>query len=77
MLLNFTNSPANQGKQQFNIIEEFSSLTGARKMLVCDHLFVEGRAVYEKTVKVLWPQAQSADIKKLEKFLHLLRKTAH
>ena len=77
MLLNFANSPANQGNQQFNIIEEFSALAGARKMLVCDHLFVEGRAVFEKTVKVLWPQAQAADIKKLEKFLHLLRKTAH
>lgn len=76
MLLNFANSPARQ-TADFNIIEEFSTLSGARKMLLCDHLFVEGRPVFEKTVRVLWPQAQAADMKKLEKFLHLLRKTAH
>lgn len=76
MLLNFTNHHQVQ-ENTFNVIEEFSMLSGARKMLLCDHLFIEGRPVFEKTVKVLWPQAQAQDIKKLEKFLQLLRKTAH
>jgi hypothetical protein len=45
-------------------------------MLLCDHLFFEGPVTFQKTVELLWPEAQSADIAKLEKFLVLLRRTA-
>lgn len=60
-----------------NIIEEFAGLSAQRKMLLCDHLFTESYATYQATVKLLWPGATSKDTKKLEKFLILLRKTAH
>ncbi len=63
--------------QSFNIIEEFAALEGRNKMLLCDHLFIEGRHTFTRTVQLLWEKAQTQDIKKLENFLHLLRKTAH
>ncbi len=37
----------------------------------------EGRQTFQNTVKLLWPEAGSGDMKKLEKFLFLLKKTAH
>ncbi|MDB2682987.1 hypothetical protein N9Z27_01900 [Alphaproteobacteria bacterium] len=61
----------------FYIIEEFAALESARKMLLCDHLFVDGYDTFYKTVELLWPQAKYADTKKLEKFLILLKNTAH
>jgi len=66
-----------QADEPFNIIEEFSALNGKRKILLCDHLFIEGRTTFENTVKLLWGEAQQSDIRKLEKFLQLLKKAAH
>lgn len=64
-------------EQSFNIIEEFAALSPKRKVLLCDHLFIEGRPVFENTVILLWPEASLKDMNKLEKFLLLLRRTAH
>lgn len=61
----------------FNIIEEFSSLTPRRKVLLCDHLFTEGRQAFYNTVELLWPQSNTADAKRLEKFLFSLRNRSH
>jgi len=61
----------------FNIIEEFSSLTPRRKVLLCDHLFTEGRQAFYNTVELLWPQSNNADAKRLEKFLFSLRNRSH
>ena len=66
-----------KAQEPFNIIEEFAALSPKRKMLLCDHLFAEGRHTYNQTVKLLWPEAQPKDMKKLEKFLILLKKAAH
>ena len=63
--------------QGFNIIEEFSALTPRRKVLLCDHLFTEGRQAFYNTVELLWPKAATADAKKLEKFLFSLRNRSH
>lgn len=64
-------------QQPFNIIEEFAALSPKRKVLLCDHLFASGRNTFEKTVTLLWPEAQPRDMKKLEKFLFILKQTAH
>ena len=64
-------------RRPFNILEEFSALSPKRKILLCDHLFVNGRPVFAKTVNLLWPEAVDADIKKLEGFLSALKKRAH
>ncbi len=64
-------------RHAFNIIEEFAALSPARKMALCDCLFVEGRESYEKATKVLWSQATPQDTKKLENFLILLKGAAH
>ncbi len=66
-----------QAQQPFNIVQEFAALSAKRKVLLCDHLFAEGRQAFQNTVRLLWPEAGSGDMKKLEKFLFLLRKTAH
>lgn len=63
--------------RSFNIVEEFSALTPRRKVLLCDHLFTEGRQAFYNTVEILWPQASAADAKKLEKFLFSLRNRSH
>ena len=64
-------------EQPFNIIEEFASLSPKRKILLCDHLFAESRPTFQGTVRLLWPEATPRDMKKLEKFLLLLKKTSH
>lgn len=61
-------------ERPFNIIEEFSSLSPKRKMLLCDYLFLESRQTFEATVKLLWPEAGHRDMKKLQSFLNLLKK---
>lgn len=61
----------------FNVIEEFSALTPRRKVLLCDHLFTEGRQSFYNTVELLWPQATAIDARKLEKFLFSLRNKSH
>lgn len=61
----------------FNIIEEFSALTPRRKVLLCDHLFTEGRQAFYNTVELLWPQASGSDARRLEKFLFSLRNRSH
>lgn len=66
-----------QSQEPFHIIEEFSALSPKRKMLLCDHLFIEGKKTFNSTVSLLWPEATNTDIKKLEKFLQLLKNTAH
>lgn len=63
--------------RSFNIVEEFSALAPRRKVLLCDHLFTEGRQAFYNTVEILWPQASAADAKKLEKFLFSLRNRSH
>ncbi len=72
-----TNELLKQAQQPFNIIEEFACLSPKRKVLLCDHLFAEGRPTFNNTVQLLWPEATLRDMKKLEKFLYLLKKTAH
>jgi len=59
--------------QPFHVVEAFSSLNPKRKVLLCDHLFVEGRQAFYNTVELLWPQASAQDAKKLEKFLYSLK----
>jgi len=66
-----------KAQEPFNIIEEFAALSAKRKVLLCDHLFAESRSTFQQTVKLLWPEADAKDMKKLEKFLYLLKKTAH
>ena len=61
----------------FNIIEEFSELSPRRKVLLCDHLFVEGRQAFYNTVEILWSDATQQDAKKLEKFLYSLKNHSH
>lgn len=65
-----------QVEQPFNIIEEFADLNARRKIILCDHLFLEGYNTFEETVKTLWRQATQKDVKKLETFLYLLKKAA-
>lgn len=65
-----------EAERPFNIIEEFAALGAKRKVLLCDHLFIEGRQTFQGTVWLLWPEAKASDIRKLESFLTLLRKTA-
>ncbi len=61
----------------FSIIEEFAALSPKRKVLLCDHLFVEGRQAFYNTVELLWPEATNQDAKKLEKFLFTLKNRSH
>ncbi len=62
---------------QFSVVEEFSDLSPRRKVLLCDHLFTEGRQAFYNTVELLWPQASLGDAKKLEKFLYSLKNRSH
>ncbi len=68
---------ADQGSKVFNIVEEFSELTPRRKVLLCDHLFTEGRQAFYNTIEILWPQASNDDAKRLEKFLYSLKNRSH
>jgi len=61
----------------FDIIEEFSSLTPRRKVLLADHLFVEGRQAFYNTIELLWPQSNQEDAVDLEKFLLSLKNKIH
>jgi hypothetical protein len=61
----------------FDVVEEFASLTPRRKVLLCDHLFMEGRQAFYNTVELLWPQASQADARRLEKFLFSLKNRSH
>jgi len=68
---------AESSGNRFNVIEEFSELTPRRKVLLCDHLFTEGRQAFYNTVELLWPQASAEDAKNLEKFLYSLKNRSH
>ncbi len=68
---------AESSDSRFNVIEEFSELTPRRKVLLCDHLFTEGRQAFYNTVELLWPQASAEDAKRLEKFLYSLKNRSH
>ena len=61
----------------FDVIEEFAALTPRRKVLLCDHLFTEGRQAFYNTVELLWPQSSAADARRLEKFLFSLKNRSH
>lgn len=61
----------------FDIIEEFSALTPRRKVLLCDHLFTEGRQAFYNTVELLWPNSSQVDARRLEKFLFSLKNRSH
>jgi hypothetical protein len=74
-LRNHKNSETKQDK--FRVIEAFAELDPNRKMILCDRLFSNGYDSYSKMVNLLWPQSSAQDIKKLEKFLILLKNTAH
>lgn len=63
-----------QAEQPFSIIEEFATLSPKRKLLLCDQLFTEGRKTFQSTVHLLWPEADTLDMHKLESFLILLKK---
>ncbi len=65
------------GGKTFSVIEEISELTQRRKVLLCDHLFTEGRQAFYNTVELLWPQASHEDAKRLEKFLYSLKNRSH
>lgn len=62
---------------KFDIIEEFSELTPRRKVLLCDHLFTEGRQAFYNTIELLWPQSTKDDAVELEKFLYSLKYKIH
>ncbi|MGB0719739.1 MAG: hypothetical protein ACPGRX_04650 [Bdellovibrionales bacterium] len=62
-----------QAQQPFNIIEEYAALSPKRKVLLCDNLFIDGKARFHNMVKLLWPEAKNTDMKNLEKFLLLIR----
>ncbi|MCB1593110.1 MAG: hypothetical protein KDI90_11735 [Alphaproteobacteria bacterium] len=68
---------ADNTDKPFSIVEEFASLSPKRKVLLCDHLFIEGRQAFYNTVELLWPEATTADAKKLEKFLFTLKNRSH
>ena len=57
----------------FDIIEEFSQLSPRRKVLLCDHLFIEGAQAFYNTIELLWPQSTHEDAVELEKFLYSLQ----
>ena len=57
----------------FDIIDEFSQLTPRRKVLLCDHLFIEGSQAFYNTIELLWPQSNAEDARALEKFLYSLK----
>ncbi len=61
----------------FDILEEFSQLTPRRKVLLCDHLFIEGRQAFYNTIELLWPQSNKDEAKALEKFLFSLKHKIH
>lgn len=63
--------------EPFDIIQEFANLTPRRKIMLCDHLFIEGRTTFLGTVELLWPEADENDAKKLEKFLTNQKTRAH
>ncbi len=63
--------------KQFDAVIAFADLAPRRKVLLCDHLFIEGRQAFYNTVEILWPQATASDAKKLEKFLYSLRNKSH
>lgn len=59
--------------QSFDVINAFSGLNPKRKVLLCDHLFAEGRQAFYNTVELLWPEASADDARRLEKFLYSLK----
>ena len=69
--------PRRARAKKLHVIEAFAGLSPKRKMALADHLFVQGYESFEKMVKLIWPTAEEKDAKKLEKFLILLKQTAH
>jgi hypothetical protein len=69
------NADDNKDKRTFRIIEEFIGLSTRRRLLLCEQLYLEGPDYFRGTVGLLWPQATNKDVKKLEKFLYVLRET--
>lgn len=65
------------GEQSFSIIEEYATLSPNRKTLLCDNLCLESHGRFQNMVKSIWPDASDYDLKKLEKFLNLVRVSSH
>lgn len=64
-------------QQNFNIIEEYAALSAKRKVLLSDSLFENGYTHFQNMVELIWPEVSNYDIKKLEKFLNLVRVSSH
>ena len=62
-------------QDEFSIIAEFETLSYKSKVLLCDQLLQEGEDVFSGTVRMMWPQAKTQDVQKLEKFLILLQRS--
>lgn len=58
----------NRGQEVFDVMQAFSELDSARKMALFDRLGDSSKTFY-KTVTLIWPEANTADCKKLERFL--------
>ena len=52
----------------FDVMQAFAGLDSSRKMALFDRLS-DSRQNFYKTVTLFWPQAQTEDCKKLERFL--------
>ena len=63
--------------QPFNVIEEFAALSSKRKSALCDSLFANNQASFENATRMLWPHASTMDIKKLEKFLMIIKQSSN
>lgn len=63
--------------QPFNVIEEFAALSSKRKSALFDSLFTQNHASFENAARMVWPEASTMDIKKLEKFLVIIKHSAH
>jgi len=59
----------------FSIIEEFAKLSSNRKRQLC-HAALNGDTPFETAVRLLWPQSDATDIKKLKNFITLLNYSA-
>jgi hypothetical protein len=72
-LRNLLTPKQHQHQPAFNIIEEYAAISPKRKVMLCEHLFIENNAMFQQTVRIMWPEASDKDIKKLSKFLILIK----
>ncbi|MAI62862.1 MAG: hypothetical protein CBB87_10345 [Micavibrio sp. TMED27] len=60
-------------EERFGIIEEFSLLSPRRKAMLFDHIQGSSDTIFERSVRLIWPDAKDSDVKKLRSFLVLLK----